>query len=251
MAKKKISKRRLSVIKFIVITLLAVGIGWAAGKRAMRLFRHADYFKVRSVVIDPSLQFIDKRDLENLIGKNIFTADLRTVQRRLSRKYPQASRLRVVRRFPDQLWVAARRRLPLTQIQIQDRTFTLDEEGIMLPVREKEDKNLPLIVTAKPDRRTLVRGLPLRGADVRTALEIIKRFRSDDKLSSYAVTKINTENLSKIYVVLSNGLQVIVDRDKIAQKIRVLGVVLSQGKLDLDRVKYIDLRFKEPIIGKQ
>jgi hypothetical protein len=41
------------------------------------------------------------------------------------------------------------------------------------------------------------------------------------------------------------------DREKIAQRIKVLGVVLSQGNLDMDHVKYVDLRFKEPIIGKK
>ena len=40
-------------------------------------------------------------------------------------------------------------------------------------------------------------------------------------------------------------------RDQIVQKIRVLGVVLAQDALNLGDVKYIDLRFKEPIIGKK
>ncbi len=65
------------------------------------------------------------------------------------------------------------------------------------------------------------------------------------------IKDINIENLSKIQLTLSNQLDVIIDRDKVAQKIRVLGVILAQERLDLKEVKYVDLRFKEPIIGKK
>ncbi|MCK5081648.1 MAG: cell division protein FtsQ, partial [Candidatus Omnitrophica bacterium] len=61
----------------------------------------------------------------------------------------------------------------------------------------------------------------------------------------------NVENLSKIQFTLSNGLVIILDRNNIDRRIKVLGVVLSQGKLDMKQVKYVDLRFKEPIIGKK
>ena len=34
-------------------------------------------------------------------------------------------------------------------------------------------------------------------------------------------------------------------------KTKILSVILSQGKIDIKSIKYIDLRFKEPIIGKK
>ncbi len=251
MARKKKSKVQPLVVKIILTVLLVGGIIGAVGFGAVYLFRHNDYFRVRSVVIDPSLQFVDKRDLRNLLGKNIFDVDLKAVQRRLSYKYPQASNLKVAKRFPNRIAVVAKQRLPFAQIKSQEKVVVLDGKGVVLSVEEKEDKDLPSIMGAKLSGQRIVRGLPLHGADLRIALEIAQGFQSEKSLSSYTIKKINIGNLSKIYFTLSNGLNVITDREKVSQRVRILGVVLAQGQLDLKEVKYVDLRFKEPIIGKK
>jgi len=195
-----------------------VGIGYAAGKGAIHLLQKSDYFRIQSVVIDPSLQFINKRDLKSLMGKNIFEVDLKAAQRKLSYKYPQASQLKMMKRFPNRIGVVAKQRHPFAQVQIKDKTVTLDQEGVILSSEEKGDKDLPYIIGTKSGDQKLVRGLPLRGSDIQMALKIAKLFEANDSLSSYAVSEINMENFSKIYFTLSNHLQVIVDRDKIAQK---------------------------------
>ena len=46
-------------------------------------------------------------------------------------------------------------------------------------------------------------------------------------------------------------LKIIVDRDNIPHKMKILELVLSQAKPDFEGVQYIDLRFKEPILGKK
>jgi len=251
MARKKKSKTQPFIIKFILITLLVAGIGFGISRGLIYLFRNTEYFRIQSVIIDPSLQFINKRDLRNLISKNIFEIDLKGVQRRLSYKYPQASELKVMKHFPNQIAIVAKQRHPFAQIQNKEQIATLDEEGIILSVGKQADKNLPLIVGIRADNRRLVRGLPFSGTDIQIALKIANFFQANKSLSPYEIDTINVENLSKIYFTLSNDLQIILDRSNIAQRIRVLGVVLSQGKLDMKHVKYVDLRFKEPIIGKK
>lgn len=251
MAKKKKSKIQSFIIKFILITLLAAAISFAVGFGTIHVFRNNDYFKIRSVSLDSSLQFINKRDFRNLMGKNIFDIDLKAVQRRLSYKYPRASDLKIVKRFPNQIAVVAKQRFPFVQIQVDGKIIILDEKGVMLSEEEKVNKKLPLVVGVRLYRQKIVRGSMFKGTDVQIALEITKRFQAVKNLSRYSIVKIDTQNLSKILLTLSNDADVILDRNKIAQKTRILGVVLSQDQLDLKHVKYIDLRFKEPIIGKK
>lgn len=250
MAKKKKLKIS-STVKYIFIGLIVIGIGWISVNRAIYAFSHVDYFKVRSVTIDSSLQFINKRDFKSLMGKNIFTVDLKAVQRKLNYRYPQAARLKVIKRFPNQISVLAKQRIPYAQLQIQDKIVVLDKEAVILSLEEKKDKNLPDIVGTKLNNPRLVLGMPLKSADIWLTLKIIKLFKANSSLDAYLIKGVNIENLSKISFTLSNRLDVIIDRDKIAQKIRVLGIVLAQDRLDLGDVKYIDLRFKEPIIGKK
>jgi len=247
-------KKKLKIppfAKIIIISVLIIGFGLVVVNRMQYLFSHVDYFKVRSVTIDPSLQFINKRDLRNLMGKNIFTVDLKAVQRKLNFKYPQTSQLKVIKRFPNRISVLAKQRIPFAQLQIQNQTVVLDKEAVILSLEQKRDKNLPNIVGVKINNPKLVLGAPLRGPNIWLTLKIIKLFNANSGLASYSIRDVNVESLSKIYFTLSNKLDIVIDKDKIAQKIRVLSVVLAQDRLDLKDVKYIDLRFKEPIIGKK
>ncbi|MBN1870738.1 MAG: cell division protein FtsQ/DivIB [Candidatus Omnitrophica bacterium] len=251
MARRRQSKTQLFIVKFIFITLLMGGLGFGVASAAVYFFRNTEYFRIRSVIIDPALQFIQRTDLKHLIGKNIFEVDLKAVQRHLSYKYPQAAELKVIKHFPDQIDIVAKQRMPFAQIWIGEKIAIMDEDGVVLSIMGKAEKLLPLIAGAKTDNQRLVRGLPFQGDDIQTALQIAGYFQGSKKLSSYSLSTINVENLSKIYLTLSNDLQVVLDRDDIAQKIRVLEVVLSPGMLDMKEVKYVDLRFKEPIIGKK
>jgi len=173
--------------KIIFICILIIGFGFIAVNRTQYLFSHADYFKVRSVTIDPSLQFINKRDFRGLMGKNIFTVDLKTFQRKLNFKYPQTSQLKVIKRFPNQISVLAKQRVPFVQLQIQNQTVVLDREAVILSLREGRDKNLPNIVGAKINNPKLVLGAPLRGSDIWLTLKIIKLFKANSGLASYSI----------------------------------------------------------------
>jgi len=87
-------KKKLKIppyTKYIFIGALVLGLGFIIVNRIQYQFSHADYFKVRSVTIDPSVQFVKKRDFRGLMGKNIFAIDLKAVQRKLNYKYPQAA----------------------------------------------------------------------------------------------------------------------------------------------------------------
>lgn len=249
--KKKLTGRSFVLLKFILIGLIIIGTGVGLGIGCRYFYQNSEYFKIRSVVVAPSLQFIDHRDLQGLIGRNIFNVDLVSLQRKLSLKYSQASQLKVLRHFPNRISVAAKQRLPFTQIQIKGGVVILDDEGVVLSVVEEADKNLPLITGTTLVNQEIVRGLSLKGEDVQAALKILSDFYGNSSFSSYTISEMNIESLSKISFILSNGLEVFVDRGRIAHKLKVLSVVLSQKELDLEHVKYVDLRFKEPVIGKK
>jgi len=252
MAKRKKTKViRPSVIKPIIVGLLAVVIGLIICNRTLLLVRHSEYFKIKTINVDPALSFINKRGLENLKGKSIFLVDLKKVQRRLQFKYPQISQLRIVKRLPDQISVLAKQRFPFAQVHLKNRTLTLDDKGVVVSTAGSQDKKLPLVLGMTSDYKRIALGRLLEGKDVQIVLKIIKAFGVNKALSSYRLLRIDVKNLSKINVYLSDNLKVILDGNEVDQKIKVLGLVLSQGELDLKHVAYIDLRFKELTIGKK
>ncbi len=61
----------------------------------------------------------------------------------------------------------------------------------------------------------------------------------------------DVDNLSKVSFNIGPMLEIILDKEDSARKLELLVSLISQKKLDFREVKYIDLRFKEPVVGKK
>ena len=113
------------------------------------------------------------------------------------------------------------------------------------------DGRLPLITGLRLPKGRMTIGSLIENEDLQVALGIIRVFRTERALVSYKISKIDVGNLSEIYFYLTESLKVIIDEENFRHKLRILALVLSQAKSELNTVKYIDLRFKEPILGKK
>ena len=83
MAKRKKLEFPPSVIKFFVVLTLAFLLGLGVTRAIENLLTQSSFFRIKAAVIDASLKFIDPRDLVRLTGRNIFTVDLKDVERQL------------------------------------------------------------------------------------------------------------------------------------------------------------------------
>lgn len=248
--KKKKTKFKLELKSTVLIGGLVV-FGVIVIGASVYFFNNSDYFKVSTIKIDSSLVFIDKRDLAVLRNENIFAIDLAAMQRKLQKKYPQVKGLKVIRKFPNGIEVRAKKRVPSAQIKQSNTILTLDEQGTVLSKSSKLNNKLPQITgLARIKHATL--GKPVNHIKVQAALNIAAIFAQHEKaFGSLYIQEINVSELSKVQFRLSNKLEIIVDQDKLDEKIKKLAVVLAQKKLELDKAKYVDLRFKDPIIGKK
>ncbi|MBF0384601.1 MAG: cell division protein FtsQ/DivIB [Candidatus Omnitrophica bacterium] len=252
MAKKRPTiKISPSVTKGIIILIVLAGLLYGSYRAANSWLVNSNYFKVKAVVIDPSLQFISLRDVDFLKGESIFEIDLKKVQRKISQKYPQVSDLKVFRRFPDEILLNAKKRYPFAQISFWGKLLTLDEDGVLLSAANKREASLSLISGLKNSDKNVRPGFPVGGRDLRVAFIILDEFNKARPNANFRVEEMDASNLSNIVLTLTNKLKVIAEEDDIKGKMRVLGFLLSQRELDFEKIKYIDLRFKEPIIGKK
>ncbi len=251
MAKRKKVQLSPSAAKGLIICIVVPVLTFFIFSKFMHIIMQSDYFKVQSIVIeDPNLQFIDQQDLTRLRGRSIFTVNLKDIQKKLNMKYPQVAGLRIVRNFPNQIMIVARKRIPYTQVRLGNRIVMLDLRGVVVATTNKPDNNLPLILGVKTNGQRIFLGQPFLGQDVQAALKVLKIFQINKGLSAYRIARIDVSNLSNIEFYLTNNLKIIFDWDKIEEKINTLSLMLSQGQLKLNEITYIDLRFKEPIIGQ-
>jgi len=257
---KKTSPSYIAIIHSARILILALVVVFAVFfifNKLKDVLYHAEIFEVKEVVKSPSLSFIDSNFLQRLIGQNIFEIELAKVQKQLQSRYPHVDQLRIVREFPNRLYLLARTRDPIAWTRLGDETFLFDRRAIVLPV-DQSISHYPEIRGIEQNRRVMI-GKHFASEKVRIALDILSALEQDSYLQPYIPRVVDVAQLSQISLALespglplmSNRFQVIMDGDHIFKKIKTLGILLSQGNLAPQDIKYIDLRFKEPILGKK
>lgn len=234
----------------VVLCLTASGV-FIFSKHIMQFIQTSDYFTVKEIWYESSLRFMEANEIKGLKGRNIFDVDLSKVEKQIQTRYPQFAQLRVLRRFPNQILVVARERMPFAQAQLNGKTVTLDEKGVILDVDEKLDDRLTFLTGVNPLKKRITPGMLVESLDLQLALSIVKFFRTDKTLAHYRISKIDVGNLSEISFYILQNLKIIVDQEKLQHQLKMLSFVLSQAKIEMETVKYIDLRFKEPILGKK
>ncbi|HOW34808.1 MAG TPA: hypothetical protein PL155_00125 [Candidatus Omnitrophota bacterium] len=249
----KIKKTKASVyiLKNIIILIVLVFFSFLTYQKVAFLLRHSDYFMIRSIICEPSLRFMEASLVSNFKGKNIFAVDLKKIERHLRVEYPRFTQLKILKRFPDQILVAARERAPFAQTKVNGKIVTLDPQGAMMEVSTDLDDRLPFIIGVRLVVPKFVLGSRVDSIALRAAFEVIKAFRSEPELAGYHIAKIDVTNLSQIYFYINDDLRIIADQENIVRQLKILGLLLLQAKTELKDVKYIDLRFKEPILGKK
>ena len=230
----------------IGITVLSAVV--FAGDRVVWFFNHADIFTIKEIQKEPSLQFIQSSILSRLPGTNIFSVDIRLVQRRLQMQFPEVDRLRVHRKFPDTIVLSARKREPFAVLTNNEQDVLLDREGYILSLKNLPSSRYPLIA-GYSGQNDYILGRPLRDAKIQLALRIIFEVGAQESLTDWPLRQIDVANLSQINLLFANDLKIILDRDKIPQKVKTLAVLLKQGNFDIKNINYIDLRLKDPVIS--
>lgn len=228
--------------------ILGIVLLFLGARQTSHALLQSRYFRIKTIEIDRALIFMDKRDFESLNGKSIFSVDLGRLQRNLIGKYPQMAQVNITKKFPNTILVLAKKRAPFARVYIQNKTFLIDDQGVVLFGSPENGEEFPLISGISSHRR-ITTGSLLGGERTLVALNVIKEFQGNHTLSSYALKKVVVDNLKEVNCHLSSGLKIIVDKNDIKRRMDTLAFVLARNRLDVDQVKYIDLRFRDPVLG--
>jgi len=205
-------------------------------------------FEVKDVMIDRSIQFIDLRSLRDLKGTNIFKIDIVKIDHQIAQRYPYIDELRVVRQLPDRILILAKKREPLMQIYFKRKYLLLDTEGVAL-YYVLQPTALPQVYGIPLERDWMFLGGRIQGPELSKVVEILNSFKQSPYLRRWRIHTVQAGNLSKIDLAVGENMHVILDQDDTQDKIELLQMMVSSNKINLNQVKYIDLRFKEPVIA--
>ncbi|MDD5432196.1 MAG: cell division protein FtsQ/DivIB [Candidatus Omnitrophica bacterium] len=257
---KKARAMALKVLGAALLILLAlsfiIGYIWKS-------FIVSDYFKIKDIVTRDADTTMD---LSYLKGKNIFDIDISYHAQHILRSCPSCSDVKLIRVFPNRLFVDFQRRRPLAIVKL-NKDFVIDENGVIFYSLNQQSSNedLPQLFGLEKKLSASMVGKRSSVRELWLALNIIKEMSRNNVLKDYKIKKIDVSNPANtsifirlspkipdypdVKVVLVNDiLEVKIGADNIKDKLVILAGVFLEGKQDLAGMSYVDLRFKKPVI---
>jgi len=245
------------VVKFIFWTVLVACIGVGI-VMFQYMFVDSDLFNVKTLDVrfydqKNALHRVNFSDIEDkdVMGTNVFLVDLNSFKERIARAHPELRDIVVRRALPNRLIVQARQRVPVAQVY-GDRPYFIDKDGVFLPYAKDSanEEMTPIITGIRPSP---TRGGTLQKEKIDKALFLIEAASMNQKLSKYKIKKIDitdSRNISFFFNAAdAEKVEIKIGEGEFTKRLDVLSTVLQQLGGDIHRVKYIDLRFEDPIVG--
>ncbi len=266
-------------INFILIIglLLFICVLFLAFYSLGRALKESDFFKIKEIIIKGNngippffMQTVDSGinsqvDLFYLKGRNIFTLDLQEEQLRALQLYPVCKKIKLIKILPNRVFVDFIIRKPVAYLKLH-KYFYVDEDGMLFDIPVSlEQFDLPVISGLQTKISGPKTGHKYNIKELAVALCILKKISGDNALKGLRLKMVDVVELTNtsffllMSLPLSNYtagkmtapleiIEVKIGQEDIGDKIDILGSLFAQEKNDWANIKYIDLRFKEPVI---
>jgi cell division septal protein FtsQ len=225
-----------------------------------RAARNSSLFRVRDIVIREGNTVNSKIDLSFLVGRNIMAIDLEQEERNIAVIYPGYRQIRLIRVFPDRLFAYFVRRQPIACVKLY-RYFYVDNDAALfdLPADAAQPaNNFPVIYGLDRKISGPQAGRRYNLNELLLGVNIIKAVRNSRQLRGLRIKSIDVTNPDNAaftillpapaQAVPPDGIEIRIGQGYLNDKMNILASLLIQGRNDWDNIKYIDLRFKEPVI---
>ncbi|MFH0790326.1 MAG: cell division protein FtsQ/DivIB [Candidatus Omnitrophota bacterium] len=245
MKKQKPSSIPVKLIGSIIVVLVCVFIIGSLWKG----LKNRDYFRIKDIIANGFAA-----DVSYLKGRNIFEIDLNKEAEYLVRTYPCYKIVKLIRILPNRLFLRCLKRQPLAYVKLY-RYFYVDSNSVIFNADNQViDADLPVILGLEAKIFSPKDGKNYNDVkELGLALDIIKSLSLNKGDGEYKIKKIDASNLvnASFYLCLEGNdflLEVRTGHEHIGDKINILSSLLAQMNKERFNIKYIDLRFKEPVI---
>jgi len=255
--RKQKHKFPLAVIIVLAIILLAISllIGYI-----WKVLTTSDFFAVKQVLVRNS-----SGSFEYLKGRNIFSLDLNNESAKALLNCSNCRKVRFLRILPNCILIDFFKRQPVALVKFY-KNYAIDQQGVFFnPVGTAEEADLPVIYGLETKIFGPKPGVKYKRPEIDLALSIIQEFKANKGLRVFTLKRIDVASLQStgLFVLLPRqaadytkpiselewiGFEVRIGEGNIKQKLMILGGLLTQADKEWINIKYIDLRFKEPVI---
>lgn len=238
--------------KPLILLLLVMVISITSIYLIKKAIVKSSYFNIKRIVLTGASDIEPPQDL---LGKNLFSIDLQQVQKRLMFDYPELRDVEISRSLPSVLVIDIEPRLPIAKLKLYGKTkfYFIDKEATILGLLDqKQYATLPEISGVGRKVKNLTTGETINSSLLDIALKVLEEYADIEELKQYAIEEIDVSDLNDAFFKIRLGgmrLKIIIGREQISQRLKVLSALLSKIRSNLSGIRYIDLRFKDPVTG--
>lgn len=259
----KANVRSLGLRLLPVLIILALIFGLA--KAAIYYMENSPYFTLAPVeLIGPHFPESAKAfEFYGLAaGTNIFDVDIEAISQKVTQQHPEFEEISISRVLPNKLRVKLAYRRAVAKIKAQKKDefgswgsrlgkdIVIDENGIVLPSDEDIiPEGLPEIIGADLEIPFPKVGRVYKSRNLQAALSFLKSAHSFGPLNGHKIVVVDAANYRNISFFLENEVEVKVGGGGFQEKLGRLSRIFQEPSIDLEYVKYIDLRFADVVIG--
>lgn len=243
--KRKLIKIPIKVLFLLFLFFLSLVY---SKKTAYFILSRLPYFKLSEVFVkdqfilngEESLKFTGLKK-----GTNIFEINISSLAKEIKDRHPEYEDIVVKRILPKRIIVLLKERKPLIQIKMVEY-YPVDRNGFVIPRKKKEPyAGLPVIIGIEPEEVVVNRfSHSLKIKKAIELMDLVKKYPWVGKIS-----KINLASINDISLFFDDGLEVKLGSHIREEKFGLLSEVLE----DLERRSlspaFVDLRFKDVVIG--
>ena len=182
-------------------------------------------------------------------GENLIQLDLVGVQQVIKRKHPEFKEVKVRRVLPNRVEILLKRRTPVAQVAYA-RFVQVDKDLVVLPNSSPTPfRNLPVIEGAPLPRGGLAVGAAIEDAGTKRALWLMDIVKRKNILRKHTLTKVDIADVRNTSFIVDNAIEIRIGNGHFIERLKILDQILKTQPLDPARMRYIDLRFDDPVVS--
>ena len=182
-------------------------------------------------------------------GEGLITLDLVGVQQVIKRKHPEFKEVYVRRVLPNRVEVMLKRRTPVAQVAFS-RFMQVDKDLVLLPGSSTAPfRNLTVIEGAPLPREGLWVGVILRDKTTQNAIRLGEVIKRSNVLRKHALTHMDIGDPKNVVLKVDSDIEIRIGGNHFIERLKILDQTLKTVELDRTKIRYIDLRFDDVVIG--
>lgn len=228
--------------QLLVVPVSLVLAGWTV----WRAVNHLEAFRITRIqAVASSLKLPD-----SLIGANIWQVDIHTLAEQLHRQQPWLKEVRVIRDLPDGLRVETVERIPIAQVHLA-QWHPVDLDGYILPQGQPRPAGgLVRFVGIDSPQEPLRAGQANASERLQLALRVVGLTRRSRVLAARPLTVVDVSDPRQISFIVDDTTEVRCGSEQeLTDQLSRLGAALERIRRQQLDVRYIDVRFPEPVIS--